>query len=277
MSLETVNSPTPRGRFTTTQGEQVRVHTYTAPDDGWRVTTHLIELADQIIAFDGQYMLPFAQEAVDFAKATGKPITRLYISHYHPDHILGSAAFDAPIYALEPVKAKIDAVGDRLAREEREKFPADPDVIPQHPAKPQAVVKPGVETIGGVRFEFSVVNPAETEHALVISLPDESIVMVQDLVYNRVHLFLGEKRFESWEAALREYAALGHRRVLPGHGLPGGPELYDNMIAYLQFAQSALAQSTDGEDLKARLIDRFPYYGGRDLLDHQKRFLFKPA
>ncbi len=138
-----------QGRITSTYGNTITVHTYTAPDDGWQVTTHLIELSDQIIAFDGQYLLPYAEEAVAFARKLNKPITRLYISHYHPDHILGSEAFGAPIYALAPVKAKIEAVGDRLAHEERGKFPLQPQVIPEHAKKPQFIVTPGIEVIGG--------------------------------------------------------------------------------------------------------------------------------
>ena len=58
-----------------------------------------------------------------YADALGKPISRLYVTHYHPDHLLGAAAFPAPILALAEVKEKIDAVGDRVAREEHEKFP----------------------------------------------------------------------------------------------------------------------------------------------------------
>jgi glyoxylase-like metal-dependent hydrolase (beta-lactamase superfamily II) len=266
-----------KGHFTTTVGKKVQVHTYTAPDDGWHVTTHLVELPDQIIALDGQYMLPYAREAVDFARATGKPITRLYVSHYHPDHMLGSQAFNAPIYALPPVKTKIDAVADRLAREEREKFPANPNVIPEHPKRPQVLVSAGVETINGVRFEFRVLNHAETEDALIIALPDDDIILVQDLVYDRVHLFLGEKNFDGWLAAVATHRALDYTHILPGHGLPGGRELYENMVTYLEFARSVLPSSKDGDEFKAKLIERFPNYGGRDLLDHQKRFLFKPA
>ncbi len=266
-----------KGRITTTGGRGVKVHTYTAPDEGWQVTTQLIELPDQIIAFDGQYLLPYAQEAVDYAKTLNKPITRLYVSHYHPDHILGGEAFGAPMYALAPVKAKIDALADRLAGEERAKFPSDPDVIPVHPLKPQFVVEPGTEEIGGVTFEFRVTNHAETEDALVIGLPDDSIIMVQDLVYDRVHLFLGEKSFDGWETVLREYRELPYSHVLPGHGLPGGKELYGRMIDYLEFARVALAESRNGEELKAKLLAKYPDYGGRDLLDHQQRFLFKPA
>jgi glyoxylase-like metal-dependent hydrolase (beta-lactamase superfamily II) len=264
-----------QGRLTTTYAGPVTVHTYTAPDEGWQVTTHLIELPHQIIAFDGQYLLPYAREAAAFAQTLGKPITRLYVSHYHPDHVLGGEAFHVPIHALAPVKSKIDAVVDRLAREERAKFPDRPDVIPERPQRPEFVVEPGVELIDGVKFEFLSAKNAETEDALVIALPEESVIMIQDLVYDRVHLFLGEKRLSSWEAVVRKFRALPYQHVLPGHGLPGDRGIYDRTIEYLEFGRSALTEAKSGDALEATLIARFPDYGGRELLQHQKRFLFR--
>jgi hypothetical protein len=65
--LTTVDAPV-QGSFTTTAGRRLSVHTYTAPENGWLVTSHLIELPDQIVVIDGQYLLPYAIEAVAFAK-----------------------------------------------------------------------------------------------------------------------------------------------------------------------------------------------------------------
>ena len=38
------------------------------------------------------------------AGGLGKPVTRLYISHAHPDHYASAALIAAPSYALGPVK-----------------------------------------------------------------------------------------------------------------------------------------------------------------------------
>ena len=80
-----------QGSISVTDRGDVKVHTYTAPEDGLLVTTHLIELPAQIIAIDAQYGLPYAAEVVDYARSLGKPISRVYISHAHPDHFFGAA------------------------------------------------------------------------------------------------------------------------------------------------------------------------------------------
>src|SRR5215469_9666971 len=254
-----------------TEESGLRVHTYTAPDDGWAVNTHFVELRTQLIAIDAQYMIPYAKEALAYTATLGKPITRLYVTHYHPDHLLGAAAFGLPIHALPEVKAKIDAVGDRVASEEHEKFP---DAIPSQAEKPSILVTPGAQTIDDIRFEFLHLQHAETEHALMIGFSGQGILITQDLVYNGVHVFISERAFDSWADSLRQYKAQAYEKILPGHGAPGGKELFDRMQNYLSTALEMLAEASDGDDLKARLIEAFPNFGGRTLLDHQKRFLF---
>jgi glyoxylase-like metal-dependent hydrolase (beta-lactamase superfamily II) len=108
----------------------------------------------------------------------------------------------------------------------------------------------------------------------MIGLPDHRILITQDLIYNGVHVFIGEQAFDGWAAALESYRALPYDRILPGHGAPGGPELYDAMTHYLSVARAALSEARDPADLKQRLILAFPRFGGRALLDHQMRFLF---
>jgi glyoxylase-like metal-dependent hydrolase (beta-lactamase superfamily II) len=199
------------GEITLTQCDGVRVHTYAAPDDGWRVNTHLIELPTQIIAVDAQYTLRYAREVADTIRSLGKPLARLYITHYHPDHLLGAAAFAAPLHALAEVKAKIDSIGDRVAKEEHAKLG---DVIPERAERPSRIVVPGMEVIEGTRFEFLHLKHAETEDALMIGLPEQSLLITQDLVYNAVHVFIGEQAFDEWAAALKSYRALPFRTDL---------------------------------------------------------------
>ena len=102
------------GKITIMESQNVRIHTFTAPDDGWSVNSHIVEFPTQLIVIDAQYMLPYAQEVVSYAQTLKRPITRLYVSHYHPDHlldehvngavneILGAVAFRAPIYSPRP-------------------------------------------------------------------------------------------------------------------------------------------------------------------------------
>lgn len=259
------------GDMALTRSGEVCIHTYTAPEDGWCVNSHIVETATGLVVVDAQYTLPYAREVVAYAAILGKPITRLYITHYHPDHVLGAAAFVNPIYALASVAAKINAVGDRIAVEEHEKLG---DLIPTRTERPNHIVTPGIDIIDGVRLEFLHLEHAETEDALMVGLPDHGVLITQDLIYDRVHVFIGEHAFDSWAAALQNTQALDYDTLLPGHGSPGGPELYGAMQHYLDTARDALSKTDSGAELKSRLIAAFPNHRGRVLLDHQMRFLF---
>jgi len=259
------------GEVALTRCGELCVHTYTAPDDGWCVNSHIVETATGIVVVDAQYTLTFAREAVAYAATLGKPIIRLYITHYHPDHLLGAPAFSSPIYALASVAARIDAVGDRVAAEEHEKLG---DTVPPRAERPNQIVAPGIEMIDGIRFEFLHLQHAETQDALMVGFPDHGVLITQDLIYNRVHVFIGERAFDGWAAALQRTQALDYDTLLPGHGSPGGPELYSAMSHYLETARDALSKSKTGAELKTRLIAAFPNHRGRILLDHQTRFLF---
>jgi glyoxylase-like metal-dependent hydrolase (beta-lactamase superfamily II) len=262
------------GTWTVTRNALVPLHTFTAPEEGWLVTSHIIELPSQLFVVDAQYTLAFAREVAVYAVGLKKPLTRLYVTHYHPDHLLGAAAFEAPLYALESVAEKIQAAGDRVAREEHAKVGDD---IPTTSRQPEHLIAEGEEVVEGVRIEYRCLRSAETENALVVALPQVEAIIVQDLVYDRSHLFLGERHFDGWRSALRQHRELPFSIVLPGHGLPGGKDLYDDMIVYLDFAEDALHQSATPNEFRQRLLDRFPGYGCRKVLDHQLRFLFPTA
>jgi len=259
------------GTWTVTRTAPLPIHTFTAPEDGWLVNSHIIEFRSQLFVVDAQYTLPLAREVTRYASTLNKPISRLYVTHYHPDHLMGAEVFEAPMAALDAVAEKIGKVGDRVTREEHEKVGDD---IPPKARQPDRRIPEGVEIVDGVRLEHRRLRGAETEDALVIALPDAGAIIVQDLVYHRAHLFLGERNFDSWRKAVRDYRKLPYETVLPGHGLLGGKALYDGMLEYLDFAEKALAQSATARAFKARMISRFPDYGCRKVLEHELRFLF---
>src|ERR1700678_1985772 len=102
----------------------------------------------------------------------------------------------------------------------------------------------------GIRLSFILLQHAETENALMVGLPEQKILITQDLVYHGVHVFIAEKAFDAWIEGLRHYKQLPFTRVLPGHGAPGGTELYDSMEHYLATARELLTRSKSGDELK---------------------------
>jgi glyoxylase-like metal-dependent hydrolase (beta-lactamase superfamily II) len=263
-----------QGTVSLTHGKQLTIHTYTAPELGWRANTHVIELATQLVLFDAQLTPAFAREVLGIAAALDKPITRLYISHAHPDHFAGATEIDAPTYALAEVKELIDRSGNLRIERGYQYTPGHADAGPIRSRPIDHVVEAGEEVIDGVRFRFEPVDDAETTEQLAIGLPDEGILIAPDVLYHGVHPFIGEHAFDAWETALARLEAQPYDVILPGHGIPGDRAIYDAQRAYIATARQAFAEASGPEDLNRRLEAAFPEYGGTAMQGLQNFYLF---
>ncbi|TDO35605.1 glyoxylase-like metal-dependent hydrolase (beta-lactamase superfamily II) [Kribbella sp. VKM Ac-2527] len=253
------------GTITVIDAGPVRVHSYMSPDDSLNVTTQLIETPGRVIAVDAQYALGYADEVVAYAKGLGKPLDRVVISHAHPDHFHGAARFGAPVHALAVVRDQIVAQGDGQ----------DPGgtVIPVADFTPTHVIEPGTEVIDGVPFVFEAHSGGEASDELVIRLPEQGVLVAQDLVFNRTHLFLGNNDITGWQSAIDRLAAdPAYDIILAGHGLPANRSVYAELSQYLMDARELLGD--DGEAYKKAIVDRYPDYRAPAMIDIANQYLF---
>lgn len=250
----------------------VVVHSVTAPEQVFANSTHIIETPNNLVLIDTQFLLPNAMDFRAYADSLGKPIDRVFITHHHPDHFLGSEAFaDLDVFSLAETSAAIAEVGQAEVDEKQADFGAaiaSTFVVPQ-------VVEPGTMEIDGVPFEFSLIKDAEAENQLVIRLPEQDIIAVGDIVYSGVHLIMAGAP-PTWIEALNTLKSMGSEQtiVLAGHGVPGGADLYDANIAWLAKAGELIGTVSTGEEWKAGLIEAFPDLGMPAAMDFVAPFLF---
>lgn len=253
----------------------VTLHSYLAPGNGGMVTTQIIESKTKLVLVDSQFMVPYAKEVRAYADSLNKPIDRIIITHAHPDHFSGLAvAFeDVPSYALAGTRNFIKNVGPKIIAANQKKFGA---MAPDKALTSTNVIKPGTETIDGVKYEFVRIEAGEAGEQLLIKLPELQTMVAQDLVYNNVHLFIGNNSIDGWISILEKLDAEdGYCVVLAGHGEPTSTCAYAENIEYLKEAKAILATVDNGKDMKAKIMEKYPKYGGESLLDVSARFLFK--
>src|ERR1700719_331777 len=103
----------------------VKFHSYLSPADGFQVNTQMIEGPTAVVIFDGQLLLPYADEVASYVRMLGKPVDRIILSHAHTDHWSGLQVLtgrfpDARVFALEGIAEQVRASGparlDRLGR-----------------------------------------------------------------------------------------------------------------------------------------------------------------
>ncbi len=250
----------------------IKVHSYLSPQQVFANNTHIIELANQLVLIDTQFILPMAKDYRAYADSLGKPIERLVITHEHPDHFLGSEAFnDINVYALESVAKKIKAQGQTEIDEKKAQFG---DAIASTFVVPTALL-PGPTTIDGINFLFESVKNAEAEEQLVTKLPDFGVVSVGDIVYSGVHMILAGQP-PSWIKALNDLKAVGadYPIVLSGHGSTTDSAVYDTNIAWLSKAGELLEKAKTGKDFKSGLTEAFPKLGMDAAIDFVLPFIY---
>lgn len=254
-----------KGTVTVLNKGPVRIHSYMSPDNSFNVTTQIIETPARLIAVDAQFMLEYADEAIAYARGIGKPLDRVIITHAHPDHYTGAARFGAPIHALPVVRDQIIGLGDGKDLTGK--------VVPVAELTPSVEIAPGTEVIDGIPFVFEAVTGGEASDELVIKLPEQGVLIAQDLVYHDIHLFLGNNDIAGWHEAIDTLANGGaYDTILAGHGLPAGPEILSEIGAYLAAARELLGD--DGEAYKKAIVERFPAYRGQFVIDIANRYLF---
>jgi glyoxylase-like metal-dependent hydrolase (beta-lactamase superfamily II) len=244
----------------------VRLHSYMAGGDSFFVNSHIIETPNALVLVDAQFALPYAQNFRAYAESLGKPIERIIVSHAHPDHYLGLEVFaDAPQYALPGVIEGIAAFGPATLANVQGMMG---NLVPAELTIPTEALDTGSLMIDGVTLELENVLNGEAAEQLVIRLPEQQTIIVQDLAYNNLHLYLGNNTMASWQETLTSLGSLeGYRRVLVGHGEPTDPAIFTANARYLRDALTIQETAADAEAFRSELLTRYPDARSAGLLD----------
>lgn len=250
-----------RGHVTIHDRGDVRVHDYQAPQDGLRVHSLIVEGPTRLVLFDAQFLLDYATEVADHVDSLGKTLDRIILSHGHPDHWSGLEVIakrfpGVPIATLPTVRDYIAANGQAIMTARQSVFGTR---VAAGPVLPTATIAPGRLDIDGVRYEIEAHDEGESQHQLVVTLPDQEMLMAFDLVFPAdVHTFTVAAYFDHWIGILKDLARRPFETLLVGHAGPARRGDIAATIAYLEAARD-IHRTSDKPDLyAARMKAAFP-------------------
>ena len=149
-------------------------------------------------------------------EVTGKPVVRAFLTHFHPDHVLGNQAFGAEaIAAPRGVIDGLQSLGDAFASA---MYHAAGDWMRgTEVVAPGKTLTDGVEEIGGRRFNLRTLS-GHTDCDLMIFEETSRLLVAGDLVFLDRAPTTPHAELSRWRASLDVLAALAADKVVPGHG-----------------------------------------------------------
>jgi glyoxylase-like metal-dependent hydrolase (beta-lactamase superfamily II) len=196
---------------------------------------------------------------------SGKRLTHVFVTHDHPDHffameVIQDAFPDAKIVAHPTVVSDIWA---SLPFKVKRWSPLLGANGPRHPSAPAALAGDTI-LLEGRELKILGPMPGDHRHATALWAPSIRGLFAGDLVFNQMHLWLGEHDpadIAAWKTSLDTLVAMQPKIVVAGHARPGA----GNDTSGLEFSRTYLAawpklvaESSDSADLRRRVGKRFP-------------------
>jgi cyclase len=248
------------------------VYAYLQPDGSWYLNnTGFLVSGDGVISIDVAATEKRTLAYLDVIKTiTDHPVRTLVNTHHHGDHTHGN-------YLLSGATI----IGHERCREAILQSPMPPpagiwepvDWGSLRPAPPFLTYTHGLTLWSGdLRCEVRYVGtPAHTTNDSIVHIPERSVVFAGDLLFNGGTPFALMGSVSGWIEVLEDVLRpLGARTLVPGHGPVCGPEVIDDVLAYLRFVQDT-ARSAKAAGLTpleaARQADLGPF---KDLLDSER-------
>jgi cyclase len=236
------------------------------------IASYALIAGEEALIYDTQVSLAHAARVRAELEARGVTRWRVVLSHWHLDHVAGTAAFgDCEVIGNRRTRAHLEA--RRQAIEEGTDH-GPPAICPL--VMPDVVFSHQMRLRLGPRHITLIEANIHSDDATVLWLPEEGILLAGDTVEDCVTYVGAPEDFAAHRLDLARLADLAPRRVLPCHGDPGviagggyGPELLEATSRYIgwlmrlaeepELAQTPMAEVI-GPDLAAGTLRFFAPY-----------------
>jgi quinoprotein relay system zinc metallohydrolase 1 len=177
----------------------------------------ILDTSDGAVIIDTGPSRRFGEELAALTRTlTGKDIARVYLTHFHPDHVFGNQAFEAakiaaPEGVIQGLKNLGNGFSDAMYYIARDWMRGTEVVLPT------TAVNEGVEDFGGRRFRL-LPRAGHTAADLAIYEEKSGLLISGDLAFLDRAPTTPHADLAIWRTTLEELASIDCKRLVPGHG-----------------------------------------------------------
>ncbi len=210
---------------------------------------------DGVLLFDTGPSRIYGEELkAAIASVTDEPVARVFVSHAHPDHYLGSQVFeDLPIESLAVVRDVIADIGD-LFTDNMYRL-VDVWMRGTRTVTPTRTISASREKMGRRDLEFLALA-GHSHGDLAIYDHGEQLLLAADLVFMNRAPTTPHADLDVWRGSLDRLQDLPLKMVVPGHGpLTEDASAIEQTRSYLGWLEATLSDAAGRGLSEAEAID----------------------
>ena len=235
-------------------------------EDGFAVASVIVVGETECVLIDTQWTLSNAHRVVAEILETGKPLTKAFLTHAHPDHYFGTEAFadafpDAVFYMLPE---DIEVVEEQLfGKLEHWQTVIGKLNCPKKRLNLTPLFDDYIE-IDGEKIEIHKKIWGDLKYNTVVYIPSIKTLYGSDVLFNQAHPFTCEvsaKGRAKWRADIDRLEKFGAEVIIPGHAKPGmefDETTFKFMRDYIDATEEEMANTGDVANFYYNMSLRFP-------------------
>ncbi|MEM9550692.1 MAG: MBL fold metallo-hydrolase [Pseudomonadota bacterium] len=237
---------------------------FTSDPNGALVDSVVIMGETNAALIDGQFNMANATNLADMIAATGRTLETVFITHKHPDHLLGLEAIvtrfpDAKVVTHAKIRPEIEKSAQGYLDYISQGAPAG--TFASKVVIPDALDADHIE-LEGERIDILEPTHGDTGLISAVLVPSMDTLIASDFLYADTFAWTAENTtpdlVDAWLASLDGLESIGAGTVVPGHqleGSPRDPSLFAQTRSYLETWKTALETTDSAEALKAAMME----------------------
>lgn len=192
-------------------------------NEGFISNAGVVITDEGVVIFDALGTPSLAQLMLEKIRAvTDKPIVKVFVSHYHADHIYGLQVFQdlgAEVYTPAGAQEYLESPS-AVERLDERRFSLSPWVDERtRLVDADHYMTKGLDfELGGVKFTTNMVGAAHSDGDLTMLVEPDRVLFSGDIIFEGRIAYLGDADTKHWLETLTHMETAGVAALIPGHG-----------------------------------------------------------